>query len=354
MRGKARFTRLVQLHQVMPGLPNRTLLHAGPPYMGPPPGAVCNAAAQAAVLEGWAPDMETARRFITAADIQLRPAQDYGVVVPLAQVASASTWCVEVGDENHQAYSPVSEGPPPALRFGSADPSCQQRAGEWCAALAEHINPLLKQTAVYPEVLMAHAHELGDDGHAQVQAGTQLLVETLIGLDDTCKQQILTNAGFALTPWMAFCSWKLHSTDSPILAIGGNGIDFGLRFKGNSTWSTVPAPPPTGPYFKPELAPDSLGAVGDSAVVDICGYGGQALIHAPILLEQWRDYLPADATSRPQHILDPHTGCVDPDRVRAKGLSPIINLAILHRDGADTPIGRGHYCPPVDLFDNKG
>src|SRR5690606_7810489 len=109
-----------------------------------------------------------------------------------------------------------------------------------------------------------------------------------------------------------------------------------------------------GPYFKPEFADESLGAIGDSAVVDACGYGGQALIHAPLLLQEWHDYLPEDAATRPTQILDPKTGCVDPDRVVSTGLSPIINLAILHKDGADTPIGRGHYRPPVSLFDHKG
>lgn len=355
MRNHARLTRLVQLDRAISNLPDRTLFHAGPPYEGLAPGAVVNAAAQVAVLEGWAPNMDEARRALSTGtgNIQLKPAQDYGFVVPLAQVASASTWCVEVGNEAYRAYSPVSEGPSPALRFGSADPVCHHRARDWCASLAEHVNPLLERSAVYPEALMQQAHSLGDDGHAQVQAGTGLLLDSFAGVSDTFKQQILANPGFSLTVWMAFCSWRLHHVDSPITAIGGNGVRFGLKFKGSDVWNTVSAPPACGPYFKPELASESLGVIGDSAVVDICGYGGQALRHAPILLEQWKDYLPADATSRPQHILDPNTGCVDPERVRATGLPPILNLAILHRDGADTPIGRGHYCPPVSLFDNN-
>jgi len=349
----ARLRRLVPLAEAVAGLPARTLFHAGPPYTGSPPGAVVNAAAQAAVLEGWAPDLESARGLI-GASISLCPAQDYGVVVPLAQVASPSTWCVEVGDAGHCAYSLVSEGGPPALRFGSSDPACRQRARDWCAKLAEHANPLLEQVAIYPEALMRQAHASGDDGHAQVQAGTRLIVDALHELPATLKNEILANPGFALTVWMAFCSWKLRSSESAVTAIGGNGLAFGIKLNGDDAWNTVSAPPPSGPYFKPELASESLGAIGDSAVVDACGFGGQALVHAPSLLDEWRDYLPADAASRPQRILDESTGCIDPARIKATGLPPIINLAILHRDGADTPIGRGHYCPPVGLFDNEG
>ena len=44
------------------------------------------------------------------------------------------------------------------------------------------------------------------------------------------------------------------------------------------------------------------------------------------------------------------TGIVDPARVVATGTGPIINLAILDRDGAGAPIGRGIFQPPPALF----
>ncbi|WP_397474115.1 DUF1116 domain-containing protein [Pusillimonas sp.] len=356
MSNEARLIRLVRLEDAVSNLPARTLFHAGPPYKGQPPGAVLNAAAHAAVLEGWSPDFDAARSAIAGegAGIRLLPAQDHGIVVPLAQVAGPSTWCWEVGNDKLRVYSPVSEGGPPALRFGSADPRSRDNALGWCAKLAEHANPLLEKTAIHPEQLMRKAHEMGDDGHAVVQAGTGLLVDALEGLPEEFRAAILANAGFALTPWMAYCGWKLGTNENGISAIGGNGIEFGIKLKGNDTWNSVSAPSPSGPYFKPEFADESLGAIGDSAVVDTCGFGGQALQHAPVLLKEWNDYLPADVAERPKQLLDPQTGCLDPARIVATGMSPIINLAILHREGADTPIGRGHYCPPASLFDNKG
>ncbi|RII83350.1 DUF1116 domain-containing protein [Neopusillimonas maritima] len=352
MSNTAQLTRMVRLGEALPNLPEQALFHAGPPYKESPPDAVLNAAAQAAVMEGWATDTDAARGLLLQSPpaIKLLPAQDHGLVVPLAQVAGPSTWCVEVGNEALKVYSPVSEGPAPALRFGSIDPLCRERAQNDCKQFADHINPLLENAPIHPEALMQQALQLGDDGHAIVSAGTKLWVNALEKLPDATREKILTNAGFALTTWMAYCSWKLHTSSSAINAIGANGIEFGVKFKNTNEWITVSAPPPSGPRFKPDHPAQALGAIGDSAVVDACGYGGQALKNAPTLLTEWKDYLPDDATTRPDHILCPESGCIDPARIQAARLAPIINLAILDRQGADTPIGRGHYCPPLSVF----
>ena len=49
-------------------------------------------------------------------------------------------------------------------------------------------------------------------------------------------------------------------------------------------------------------------------------------------------------------VVDPHTGIVDPERVRRAGRAPLINLGILDRDGDAGLIGRGFYSPPLSLF----
>jgi hypothetical protein len=97
-----------------------------------------------------------------------------------------------------------------------------------------------------------------------------------------------------------------------------------------------------------------LAAIGDSAVIDVCGLGGQALAAAPLLADSWRAALPIDAISRPLRLLDPESGIVDPVRVAREQLAPLINLAILDGAGAAGLIGRGFYCPPVALFYDGG
>ncbi|MBL8999430.1 MAG: DUF1116 domain-containing protein, partial [Gemmatimonadetes bacterium] len=85
----------------------------------------------------------------------------------VAQVLAPAMWCFEVSDGVHAAYSPVAEGPPPALRFGSDDPLCVGRARDWCSRFAAACNPLLARRPVDPYALMCGALGEGDDCHAR-------------------------------------------------------------------------------------------------------------------------------------------------------------------------------------------
>jgi hypothetical protein len=279
----------------------------------------------------------------------LAPAQDHGIAVPLAMVLAPSMWCFEVGDERGVFHSPVSEGTPPALRFGSDAPECVDRALAWCTRTAELLNPRLERVPAL-EQLIAMALRRGDECHAMTAAGNQLFVEALGETPEILKADLLGNPGFALGIWMAWAGWKLRQSESPIAAIGGNGIDFGWRPRGSKTWQTVPAPIPTGSIFKKERAEFALGAIGDSPVVDLCGLGGQSLSFAPNLMDEWRHVLPDDAATRRDRITDPLAGIVDPARVMASGTGPIVNLAIVDRDGGGFPIGRGIYVVPPEFF----
>ncbi|WJR80380.1 DUF1116 domain-containing protein [Bradyrhizobium sp. NP1] len=345
----ARLRRLVRLHDARPDLSIRTLFHAGPPYRGTPPKAVTNAAAQAAVVSGLAETAEQARRMIERSELDLLPAQDHGIAVPLGMVLSAQMWCFEVGDDTRVFHSPVGEGPPPALRFGSDDPACATRARDWCAEAAGAINPLLAN-GLAVEPLMSAALQQGDECHAITAAGNRLFIEQLGPLPAEIKAAISGNAGFVLGVWMAWAGWKLQTSQAMIAAIGGNGREFGWRPRDQAAWRTMPAPPPTGKYFQPDRAAHALGAVGDSAIVDICGFGGQALHCAPALMQEWADVLPSDLKQRRDRIVDSHSGIVDIARIRDSRIEPIINLAILDRDGAAAPLGRGVVIVPPTLF----
>lgn len=350
MSKTARLIRVVRFGDAKPELSRTTLYHAGPPYVGELPLAVRQAALQAAVIGGLANGLQAAARRLDDGELHLAPAQDVDLVVPLAQVLCTDMWCFEVSDGTHTTYAPISEGPPPALRFGSDDPICIPRARDWCTKVAEALNPLLAAHPIDPFALMRAALEDGDDCHARTLAGNERFLAALPGLPDALVADIRGNAGFVLCLWMAWAACKLRADGGDLAAIGGNGIQFGIRLRGEDRWRTVDAPPPVGVYFQPDQASHSLGAIGDSAVVDACGFGGQALRHAPSLLEEWAAVLPADAATRPTTIIHPETGVIDLARITSSATPPIINLAILHRNGAGTPIGRGHYCPPVALF----
>ncbi len=346
---QARLRRLVPLREARPDVPAHVLYHAGPPYRGQPPKAVAIAAAQAAVIGGLAGDIAEAERLIGKGTLSLAPAQDHGIVVPLSMVLAPAMWCYEVGDDAVQVYAPVSEGPPPALRFGSADPGCVTRARDWCAEAAAILNPRLPDLPAV-EALMQTALQQGDDCHAITAAGNTLFVNALAALPDTMKAALLGNPGFVLGIWMAWAAWKLQTSGSTIAAVGGNGIDAGLRRRGGTRWRTIPAVPPSGRFLRHDRAAYALGAIGDSAVVDICGYGGQATHHVAALVQEWAQVLPPNLKERCERIVNPATGIVDPAQVAESGFGPVINLGILDRDGAGGPIGRGVYIIPPALF----
>ncbi len=349
LKTNTRLRRLVHLYEARPDLPADTLFHGGPPYRDTPPKAVLNAAALAAVIGEMAEDVSHARLLIERGDIKLAPAQDYGIAAPLAMVVSPGMWCFEVGDAQHTFYAPVGEGPPPALRFGSDDSGCITRANVWCTDAARNINPQIANLPTI-EQMMAAALKEGDDCHAITAAGNSLFVNSLGPIDKDMKVALLGNVGFVLGLWMAWAGWKLRSTNAAISAIGGNGVEFGWKPAGQGNWITVPATTPVGRVVRRDDAQHALGAIGDSAIVDICGFGGQSLMSAPALLEEWADVLPSDVAGRRDQIINPETGIVDPAAVRQSGVAPIINLAILDRDGARGPIGRGAYVPPISLF----
>src|SRR5580658_10776822 len=81
---------VISREAVCPQLSAFILLHAGPPYRGAPPAPVLNSAIQALLFEGLALDSPAALELLRDGRVQLRSAQDYGIVAPLAQVISSS------------------------------------------------------------------------------------------------------------------------------------------------------------------------------------------------------------------------------------------------------------------------
>jgi hypothetical protein len=332
-----------------PELSALVLLHAGPPYRGAPPAPVVNSAIQALIFEGLAADAAAARLLLLQGRVELQPAQDHGIVTPLAQVVSRSMLLVAVEQRNRICYAPLIEGPAPALRFGSAAPECLLRLREVGAWVEGRIAPLVRRDPVRIDAVIRAAVAAGDECHARTAAANEATVSRLHGLDAKTAAALRASPAFVLTILMAAAAAALRN-GCDIEAIGGNGIDFGLRRRGNPVWRQVPAEAPRGTRLAGLDAAEPLAAIGDSAVIDFCGLGGQAFSAAPLLADEWRGTLPADALTRREALVDPDSGIVDRVRVAGANLAPLINLAILERSGAAGLIGRGCYAVPVSLF----
>ncbi len=333
-----------------PSLSPLVLLHAGPPLRGRLPASVHHAAVQALLFEALAIDDAQARAMLADGRVQLQPAQDHGVVTPLAMVVSASMLLVAVKLRDVVCFAPVIEGPAPALRFGSTAPECRQRlqaASTWVQAT---IAPVVRQCPVAIDAVIDAALALGDDCHARTGAANDALVAHLAALDTESAATLRANPGFVLTILMAAAAAALGAQRHGIKAVGGNGIEFGVRYHGSHTWRQRPATAPQGMRFAGLDTATPLAAIGDSAVIDLCGLGGQALSAAPLLVADWATWLPSEVAERRQAIIDPHTGMVDPERVISTGQTPLINLAILDESGTAGLIGRGFYMPAIAIF----
>jgi hypothetical protein len=341
---------IVPRHVALPDLPPLTLLHAGPPYDGAPPPAVRQAAMQALCFEGLAADARAAAALLDGGAVRLEPAQDHGVAMPLAQVVSGSMLLHAVRIGSVVRHAPLVEAPPPALRFGNGGEGPRARLAALQALFGPGFAAQLKASPVDLAAVIAAGLLAGDECHGRTMATNASLRERIAALDPVAAAAMAGNPGFVLPVLMAAAAAALAHHAADIAAIGGNGWAFGVRHRHETAWRCTAAPPPAGTRLAGQETTQPLGAIGDSAVLDTCGLGGQALAAAPALVAEWRDHLPVDALTRCAALLDPATGIVAAHRVVAAGRGPLVNLAILDAAGASGLIGRGLIEVPPPLF----
>ena len=112
--------------EVVRGLGDRMILHAGPPIdwermCGPMRGAV----AGAIVLEGWAPTLEAAGEVAAAGEIRFAPNHHFDAVGPMTGLTTRNmpVMVVENRAFGNRAYCTVNEGLGKVMRFGGNDDS---------------------------------------------------------------------------------------------------------------------------------------------------------------------------------------------------------------------------------------
>lgn len=348
--------RCVRLSDVA-ALEDKTLLHAGPPLQaGAIPAPLLNSAVAAALFEGWAADEAQARDAITRGVIRLTPAQDHGVVTPLAFIVSPSMWLLGVSDAAGQAsprYAPVNDGPPPAaLRFGARHDGQAERL-----AVMARVGPALRDGVREPVPVlpvMRAGLDGGDDLHGRVAAANAALADILAPrLAGEAADYLALANQFVLNVIMAACALMIGAGEGVaesrmVTAAGGNGIDLGWKLAGAAdAWRTMPAQAPVGPHFPQATERRFLPAIGDSAVIDACGFGAAALRYAPEMTAALKGHVAetyfGEAASAP--FLGPHPAF--PSDLRL-GLdidqdAPLrgVMLAALDAEGEAGLVGRG-------------
>lgn len=355
------------------GLRRNELLHAGPPMTDP--GTVCrpilHSAITAILFEGWADSLEEAERLLHSGMVRLRPAQDVNCVVPLADVVSPSMWLQGVDDVRFSevSWSPLNGGSERVLRVGVLGSDVLEHLrwinGSFATVLARALRKPVSLLEIADRGLAG-----GDDCHGRTSVATAALVEILeqrlSGSEaGSCRAFLRQAPSFFLNIWMASSKLMLDAArgvngSSIITAAGGNGFEFGIQVASNpATWFTARATPPVLAGDQVTAGAESLGAIGDSAVVDFLGLGAMT---TPAQVVKARHVFPesfrvaAEAPRKLLLALHPSFGRTRPfmvtsaQRVIDVGQAPIVSLGVLDKGGRLGRLGGGYYRPPLEIF----
>ncbi|MDX1383618.1 MAG: DUF1116 domain-containing protein, partial [Thermoanaerobaculia bacterium] len=212
-------TTVARAQDVVPGMHDRLLLHAGPPIewdrmSGPLQGAVIGAL----LYEGLAGTESAARQLAERGEVEFAPCHHHSTVGPMAGVTSASMAVYVVEDRTHgtRTYSNLNEGYGKVLRYGAFSPEVLDRL-RW---MNEAMAPILAEAIGRSEgidirSLLAEALHMGDEGHNRNKAGSLLLLKRIaplvagLELDRAQEARVLSfigdNALSVLNPVMAAC-----------------------------------------------------------------------------------------------------------------------------------------------------
>jgi hypothetical protein len=374
---------------VIPGMRDNLLLHAGPPITwerasGPMRGAIVGAL----IFEGKATDWASAEKLVTSGQIDLEPCHEHSAVGPMAGVTSASmkVYVIENVTHGNKSYSNLNEGYGKVLRYGAYSEEVLAKL-HWMndtlgTILAEAL--ALSEDGIDIRALLAESLHMGDEGHNRNKAGSILYTAKLApliaktGASDADKAAVLQflgdNALSVLNPVMAACKAMAdagHGVEgSTVMTVmARNGTDLGIRVSGlGDRWFTGPVGQPDGLYFSGFTAADASGDIGDSTITETAGIGAFAMATAPAIVTfiSGTPEMAVETTMRMYEITVaehkaftiPVLGFrgtpvgVDIRKVVELGIRPQINTGIAHKDAGVGQVGAGLVLPPANVFED--
>jgi hypothetical protein len=387
MSARPILTGIAAARDVIPGMHDKMLLHAGPPIewermSGPLRGAVIGAL----LFEGLAMNEAEARDLAASGEISYEPCHHHNSVGPMAGVTSPSmaVYVIENTEGDNRAYSNLNEGYGKVLRYGAFSDDVITKL-KW---MNDSMAPLLGKAletgdGIDLRALLAEALHMGDEGHNRNKAGSLLFLRHLapriiaVKGDDSVKEEVLAflgdNALSVLNPVMAACKAMVdaaHGVEGSTLVtvMARNGTDFGIRVSGlGERWFTAPAQIPDGLYFPGFTSEDANADIGDSTITETAGIGGFAMASAPAIVS-FVSGTPQDAlnatlemyeitvaehahfTIPPLDFRGTPTG-IDIRKVVELGITPRVNTGIAHKEPGVGQVGAGLVRPPMSIFE---
>jgi Protein of unknown function (DUF1116) len=372
---------------VVPGMAEDVLLHAGPPITwdrmsGPVRGAVIGAL----LYERRAGTEREAVALVESGQIRFEPCHHHRTVGPMAGITSASmpVYIVENRNGGNRAYSTLNEGYGKVLRYGAYGVDVLERLRWMERTLAPALGHALELAGgIDMKTLIAQALQMGDEGHNRNRAGSALLGRWLaphlaragLATDEASQvfRYLADNDLAVLNPVMAACKATMdaaHGIEGSTLVttMARNGTEFGIRVSGlGDRWFTGPAETPRGLYFPGFTAADANPDVGDSTITETAGIGAFAMAAAPAIVTfvsgSARDALTSTLEMYEITLAEnPAFGIpsldfrgtptgIDIRKVVRTGILPRVNTGIAHRNAGVGQIGAGLVRPPLACFE---
>jgi len=378
---------------VVPGMDDRMLLHAGPPLKwesacGPMQGALVGAI----LYEGWARSSDDAKGLLERGEIRLSPCHQHDAVGPMAGIISPSMPVFVVRNDTfgNRAYATLNEGLGKVLRYGANDAGVIARL-RW---LAEEVAPVMggairRSDGLDITALIAQALHMGDELHNRNKAATSLfsraIAPHLVEGDARHNRDSSKSVGaifrylaetdvFFLNLAMAASKAALDPAkgipgSTVVTTMARNGTEFGIRVSGTGdAWFTAPAPRVEGLYF-PGFGPDDANPdLGDSAITETGGLGAFALAAAPAITQfiggnaelarSYTDEMYAITLAEHPRYTIPALDFrgtpvgINLLQVTHSRLAPILDTGIAHKEPGIGQIGAGIVRVPLQPFDD--
>jgi hypothetical protein len=287
--------------EVVPGMQKNMILVAGPPIavekiVKPVRIAICGAA----IHEGLASNDEDAWNMVLNGEIIIKSGQDYSVANGAAMATSASMPVIVCEDKKFGGRGFCAPHPGTSLkvlRWGFYNEDVENDLKWFRDYYGPGLGAAVRKSGGIDIVnVLAKTAGMGDENHNRQPAASMFmalqLIPHMIDSDFPKKDKIMkeyaANDRFFLHVMMAgvesvVASAKNTPFSTVMVAMGGNGEEFGLQFAGTGNeWHTAKAPKILGQFLNPSYTEDDiLGYLGDSCVTEVYGLGGMSAIAGP-------------------------------------------------------------------------
>ena len=364
----------------------RVLTHAGAPVAwdkmcSPMQGTLIGSM----IYEGWAKDDKEARAKLAGGEVEFMQNHDLAAVGPMSGTISPSmpVFVVKNTNRGNMAYTNFSEGIGKVLRFGAYSQEVIDRLKWMERVLAPALKAAVKDIdgGIDLKAIQAQALLMGDEVHSRNAAATALFHMAIGGalagsaaIERAQAREVLDfvarTSQFFLNLSMVASKAIMDAThgvehSSIVTAIARNGVTTAIRVSGlGKAWFEAPSDTPQGLFFPGYKQEDANPDLGDSAICETAGYGGQSLAASPALVQlvggtvaqamaYSREMYHITWTRNPSLSLptlefEAAPSGIDVRKVVDTGIRPVVTTGIAHKQAGIGQIGAGIVRVPMD------